>query len=92
MIFLAIEGKKVSVPADEPIVYLAEAYTDASSPYPTHVHVSATSDAAWKFVRETISSKGYGHVMVYDVMLPVRPVMLKCLGRVDRPEQEPVIP
>ncbi|MFC3982288.1 hypothetical protein [Streptosporangium jomthongense] len=91
-IFLVLEGKKVSVPANEPIVYFAEAYTDTSTPYPSHVYVSAHQDAAWKFLRETIANGGYGHVIVYDVTLIARPQRLKCIGRIDSPTQDPVIP
>lgn len=92
MILLKIEGQQFSVPYHEPLCYFAEAFTDRSSPYPTHVSVEVKTENAWKFVRTTIENGGYGHVMAYDIVFPDSPKRLKCLGRIDSPTMDPIIP
>ncbi|MET8140518.1 hypothetical protein ABZU32_09440 [Sphaerisporangium sp. NPDC005288] len=91
-ILVNLEGRQVSIPATECIVYLAQAYTDPSNPFPTHVHVTSHLGNAWTFLRQSITAGGYGHVVAFDVTLPNRPHKLKCLGRIDGPTKEPIIP
>jgi hypothetical protein len=89
---VVIQGRYVEVPADEPIVYLAEVFSPNIASVPSRVCVSSDREFTWTFVREAITSGGYGHVLAYDVTLPNRPTRLRCLGRIDTPTQEPVIP
>ncbi len=91
-ILVNLQGRQVSIPATECIVYLAQGYTDTANPFPTHAHVTTDSGNAWSFLRTVIANGGYGHVVAFDVTLPDRPIKLKCLGRIDGPTREPVIP
>jgi hypothetical protein len=91
-ILVHLEGRQVSIPATECVVYLVQAYTDPSNPFPTHCHVTSHLDNAWSFLRKSIQIEGYGHVVAFDVTIPDRPVKMKCLGRIDGPTREPVIP
>ncbi|GAA2414347.1 hypothetical protein GCM10010404_85580 [Nonomuraea africana] len=87
-----IEGRIITVLEGELVAYFAASYKPDSE-YPIHVHITTDKEEAWDRLRTSLELEPgtYGHVLAYN-LLKEKPTLIKCLGRIDSPEQEPVVP
>jgi hypothetical protein len=80
-----IEGRMITVPADEPTLYFSAAYSPDPKPFPVRIHVTAEPGTAWDFLCKTLVPGGRGHVIEYDMRQAEteEPIRVGCLGRLD---------